>query len=322
MSASIHLDELIGICDEISVLSKVGLPLEKSFSDRRKCSLNERLQKMSQELEKGTSLSDLIRRDPDFPPFYATVIEAGLASGNLSGILNTVVVSARQIREIRLFIYRAILYPLILFTLLWFVFIGVFLFLVPLYFSFSESIDIHYFPVQLVEWLKGNPYFNVLLIFGPPVLMGMVYLYWGRCMKRNNIFSSSRSLFRFVPLLGTVIKELQKVVFTRNLSLLIEASVPLDQAISLASQSCCVNEKDYFRLIQWVKGTDGPHLSRGLQIVAENAQLRANLAQNRCETFLPALTTILVALVLGFAYILVIICPYIQILYQLGNPFI
>ncbi len=324
MSMKIHLDELIGICDEMSALIKAGLPLNTELLSHSQHDTGDHLRQIIQETENGSSLSDAIGRNAVFPPFYSVVIEAGLASGNLPGVLNIVSKQATLLRDVRLFLLQTTLYPMFLFTTLWTIFVGLLVILYPKYLDFFDKFtekNTSMIFVEKVEKYLNHDYHALLLLVIPIAILWLVYFIWCHISRQSDLLGSKGHVLCYygIPWLGTAILEMQKSVFASNLALLLESAVPLDRATELAEGSSGYDKKRYIRLLQWVRNVKGPHLFLGLRFISDDAQIRAKQAIIRCETFLPAFITFFIAVNLVAAYCLIILWPYLQLFYYLSK---
>lgn len=314
---------MIGICDEISALSRAGLPLEKSLSTHSCQNSGDRLVKLAQELETGSTLSEAMREDAGFPPFCAAVVDAGLESGNLSGILDTIALIARQLRDARLFVLQALLYPIILFTALWCGLIALCFFMAPVYPPFFDAIGVKSPIASVLVWVGANSLWIIPIIVVPPILMWTLYGLWYRYSNRFSLLNQTGIFrpIRFIPWFRKAMREMRQVVFARNLAILVDASVPLDRALELVKATSGNFEREQERLIHWAHGMKEEQLVNGLRLVADNAQLKATLKLTRCQMFLPGLAMLLVAVVLCAVYLFVVGWPILQIIYQLTSPF-
>ena len=238
-----HLDRLIGLSEEISALVRTGLPLEESLllkSQAERGKIAEHLRQLAERLGTGQSLADAVRNDPVFPPVFAAVVESGIKSGNLSAALDSLTDCIRSLRDTRLFLLRATLYPLVLFTTLWFVFMFIVAFIVPQYISFFESYDKHFILSDAVRYLTSHEAAMWGFALGLPVLVWGGYFFWMIRSARSDVIQSvsNSALFHWIPWIGRAAVEMQKTAFARILAMLVRSSVPLDQAILLAAKSC------------------------------------------------------------------------------------
>jgi general secretion pathway protein F len=344
-----HLDRLLGLAEEISALVRTGLPLEEALllkSQAERGNIAEHLRGLAEKLGTGQSLADAVRSDPIFPPVFAAVVEAGIRSGNLSAALDSLTDCIRSLRDTRLFLLRSTLYPLVLFTTLWFVFVFLVVHVAPQYVMMFEAYNKHLVLSDAIRWLASHGYAAWGLALGLPALAWMLYFFWAARSARSDVVQTAgnSTLFRWIPWIGRAAIEMQKAAFARILATLVRSSVPLDQAILLAAKS---SNEGYWAhdnlealrsriidgkantypksavspLIEWSLGIpDEKMLLEGVDHYAMMSRTRAGLLLTKCEMFLPATLTLIVAILVGACYVLTVFGPYIQILYFLTNP--
>ncbi|MDR1957753.1 MAG: type II secretion system F family protein [Planctomycetaceae bacterium] len=242
LSSGGQLDRLIALCDEISALVRSGVPIEeallfKSAGERKQIAAH--LKQLAEQVGTGKPLAEAVRNDPLFPPVYAAVIEAGIESGNLAGALDSVAECAQTIRGTRFFLIRAMLYPLCLFTALWFIFCGMILFTGPRMASMFESYQATTLLFGVMKWCGGNLQGPLVVTFAVPVILWGLFCIWiGRSAHGTLIQAAGRfTLLGWVPWGGKAVVQLQKMTFARILTMLIRASLPLDRAILLAARA-------------------------------------------------------------------------------------
>jgi len=344
-----QLDQVIGLSEEISALVRTGLPLEESLllkSQAERGRIGDHLRQLAERLGTGQSLADAVRNDPVFPPVFAAVVEAGIKSGNLAGSLDSLTECIRSLRDARLFLLRSTLYPLVLFTTLWFVFAFLVLFLAPQFIRFFESYEKDLALFEVVRYLTTHDVAAWGLLFGVPILIWGFYFFWTIHSARSDAIQSigNSSLFCWLPWIGRAAVELQKMAFARILALLVRSSVPLDQAILLAAKSC--NEQYWSHdnldalqrrivggkanaypksavspLIEWSLGIPQEQmLLEGIDHYAMMTRTRAGLLLAKCEMFLPPALTLILAVSIGVCYVLTVFYPYIEILHFLVEP--
>jgi len=342
------LDQVIGLGEEISALVRAGLPLEESLllkSRAERGNIARHLENLAERLGTGQSLADAVRCDPVFPPVFAAVVESGIKSGNLAAALDSLTDSIRSLRDTRLFLLRATLYPLVLFTTLWFVFAFLVVFVTPQFVAFFESYE-RAFPLAFAIPFLTSPEGAWSFALGVPALVWIVYIFWTIRSARSDIIQSvgNSTLFRYLPWIGRAAIEMQKTTFARILAVLVRSSVPLDQAILLAAKSCSERywshdnlealqrriasgkanafpKSPVSPLIEWSLGIPNePMLLEGVDLYAAMARTRAGLLLSKCELFLPATLTFFIAVLTGACYALTVFYPYIHILYFLNEP--
>ena len=344
-----NLDQLIGLCEEISALVKTGLPLEESLllkSQAERGKIEGHLRQLAERLGTGQSLADAVRDDPLFPPVFASVVESGIKTGNLSGTLDSLTECIRTLRDTRLFLLRSTLYPLVLLTTLWFLLSFLVIFIAPRFAEFFTAYDQSLALFEVVHYLTANEGAAWTFTFSIPLLAWFFYIAWAFRSARSDVIQSigNSPLFRWLPWVGRAAVELQKTAFARIFALLVRASIPMDQAILLAAKSC--NERYWSRdslealqrrivdgkantypksavspLIEWSLGiADEQMLLEGVDHYAAMARARGNLLLAKCEMFLPATLMFILAVAIGSCYFLTVFYPYLHILRFLAEP--
>ena len=346
--SSAKLDQLIGLCDEIAALVRAGLPIETSLADMSRdeqTKTAKHLAQLAEQLGTGQSLAEAIRNDPVFPPVYTAVVEAGIQSGNLAGALDSIAQSARMLRDCRTFLVQTALYPMVLFTTMWFIFIGLFLFVGPRFVEVFEAYQITTPLLVPMQWATTNTTNALGVMMLVPIALWAIFLLWCSRSSRGNLIQSSgrAGFFNWVPWLGRAATQMQVATFAQIFSMLVKSSVPLDQAILLAAKATsdrywsrenleqlrqritAGRENPYPRspispLIIWALGiSEQSVLLEGLEQYAKMARVRADLLVARCELILPGVVTFAFAALIGTCYCLTVIWPYTHILEVLSH---
>lgn len=343
------LDQLIGLCDEISGLVKAGIPLEEALlhkGAKHTDQFGKKIRELAEEVGTGKPLAEFLQKESFFPPVYSAVIEAGIESGNLAGALDTIAENARQIRDARGFLFRTLLYPLVLFTTLWVVFICVFLFIGPRLAAFFEAYQVTNFVFETMKWCSTNMGLTLVIAVVIPILLWGCYLLWMWRSSRGTLIQSAGSgcLFSRIPWIGKATLHLQKTTFAKLYGMLIDASVPLDRAVFLAAQATDKQFQDkslqeklrekltsdpkdvaavlprsaISPLIKWSFGIpDKVLLTEGLRQYADISQVRATSLIERAELFIPGIVTFCMATLVALCYLLTIVWPYGLAIYLL-----
>lgn len=344
-----EIDRLVAMCDEISALVKNDLPLESSLLSRsrtRDSRIGEHLRELAEQVGMGKSLAEAVENDPAFPPVYAAVIKSGIESGRLSDALDTISETVRQIRDTRLFLMRTSLYPLTLFTVLWSILSVLFFFLGPRLADFFTDLRKPFFLYDFVHWCQSHVDVFLAVAVSVPLLLWLGFFLWCRVTSKGRMLQSAGHLFLLggVPWVGRSLVLMQKNVFARILAMLVNASVPLDEAIPLAAQAC--NDRYWSKesrealrsrivekkaaaypkspispLIGWaVAIPDKDLLVEGLQRYAELARTRVELLTARIEAFLPGFVVLCFAILIAACYFATVVWPYISIMNLLTQP--
>jgi type II secretory pathway component PulF len=110
-------DDFIAFNEQIAQLAAAGLPLEQGLrliaADIHGRRLKSTLQSLATELESGTPLPQAFDKyRGNFPPLYGSLVQAGVRSGDLSGVLLGLGRHLELIQRLRSVLWRTISYPL------------------------------------------------------------------------------------------------------------------------------------------------------------------------------------------------------------------
>jgi type IV pilus assembly protein PilC len=116
---------------QLAHLTAAGLPLEQGLrliaQDLRRGKVAATVRQIAAELERGESLGEAFQKHAShFPPAYGRLVEAGVRSNNLSGMLLSLGQHLQTVAQLRAALWRALAYPVAVFIALCFVvaFIG------------------------------------------------------------------------------------------------------------------------------------------------------------------------------------------------------
>ncbi|MDR0610898.1 MAG: type II secretion system F family protein [Planctomycetaceae bacterium] len=341
----IQHDQLIGLCDEIAALVRLDLPLEEALRHRSHdlpARLGNRVRELADRLESGQSLSEALQKEPDFPPVYAAVVEAGLESGNLAGTLEQIAKNMRILRDSHNFLHGAMLYPMFVFTVLWFIFCIVSYQCLNVFISFYDSFSIELSYLNFLKLILNT--LDQYYIFGlaiVPVLLWGVYGILCYRSKRSTLLTLSTSPLFFQ--LRNANRHLTQAAFAQIAALLIRSGVPLPRTLLLSFQTVGIsvseseleqqlhaiknknlntNEFQYplSYLVNWTLGIpDQTILLSGLEQYAELHTFQAKNNLERLEFWLPVLLLFLLGGAVLAVYFLSIVFPYGYLLYQLST---
>jgi type IV pilus assembly protein PilC len=124
-------DDFITFNQQLAHLTAAGLPMEQGLrliaQDLRRGRVAATVRQIADDLEKGESLGDAFQKHASrFPPAYGRLIDAGVRSNNLSGMLLSLGQHLQTVARLRSALWRALSYPVMVFLALCFVvaFIG------------------------------------------------------------------------------------------------------------------------------------------------------------------------------------------------------
>jgi type II secretory pathway component PulF len=229
---------------QLAHLTTAGLPVEQSLQliahDMQSPRLKQAVQQIVAELESGKTLPQaLAAHSRQFPPMYSTLVDAGVRSGNLPGILLNLGRHMELVNRLRATLWRAMAYPIMVLlglnAVIWF--LGLFVLpkfrqifldfrtdlpgITKLLLNFSDLLQ-QAWPILLVALAA--------LIIGLPIL-------W-RMLRHNNLNQRILETIVFpLPLIGTTLRRNALARWCDALNVAIEAGLDLPTAIKLAGDA-------------------------------------------------------------------------------------
>ena len=228
------------LTSQLHVLVSCGTPLVEALgalarqtTDR---GLRTAIADVQKRVEEGISLSAAMECHPQyFTPIYRSLIAAGEASGNLAGMLERLAGTVRKQVRVRNALLGAMIYPILLTVVATGVLTLMFIVVIPRFGELFKSLDVPLPPttqalVTLSEALFAYWYLAVLAIVAPAVGIPIwLATRTGRRMLENLILA--------LPQVGGMVRSFTTARIIRLLGVLLEADVPILEAIDLTRRS-------------------------------------------------------------------------------------
>ena len=220
---------------QLATMMKAGVPLLQAFDIVARGSTNPRLTKLLTEIrtdvETGTSLSVAFRKHPmQFNALYCNLVEAGEQGGILEQLLERLAIYEEKTLALRNKIKSALVYPIAVMVVAFVVLTVIMLFVIPafkqVFRSFGADLPA---PTLAVMWLSEQFVAYWWLIFG--VLGGGGYFFMQSWRRSEKMQIALDRLFLRIPVFGELIRKAVLARWTRTLSTMFGAGVPLVEAL-------------------------------------------------------------------------------------------
>jgi type IV pilus assembly protein PilC len=233
--SSIKQKDIAVFTRQLATMMKAGVPLLQAFDIVARGSANPRLTKLltdiRSDVETGTSLSVAFRKHPmQFNALYCNLVEAGEQGGILEQLLERLALYEEKTMQLKQKIKSALIYPAAVLVVAFIVLTIILLFVIPafkdVFSSFGADLPA---PTLAVMWLSDQFISYWYIIFG--VLIGGSYFFiqsWRRSEKMQ--MAMDRLLLR-APIFGDLIRKGVLARWTRTLSTMFGAGVPLVEAL-------------------------------------------------------------------------------------------
>jgi type IV pilus assembly protein PilC len=239
---------------QLSTLQDAGLPLLRSLQileeQQKPGKLKAVLQDVCEDVEGGTSLSESMAKHPSaFNKLYTKMVAAGEIGGVLDIILQRLADFMEKSQRLKRKVLGALVYPIVVIV----VAVGIVMFImITIIPKFSEIFKefgvtmpaLTKFLVTSANWMAGkwlttNP--SAPSIPGFVWLLGLPILFvilWKVVRAAGPGRAATDTVLMWIPLFGGLIRKTTIARFTRTLGTLINAGVPILEAITITGETC------------------------------------------------------------------------------------
>ena len=220
---------------QLATMMKAGVPLLQAFDivgrGNNNPSVTKLLNDIRSDVETGTSLSAAFRKFPlYFNSLYCNLVEAGEAAGILESLLDRLATYMEKTENIKSKIKSALMYPISVVIVAFVVVTVIMIFVIPAFKEVFSSFGAD-LPAPTLIVMGISDYFVQFwwLIFG--VLGGGIYFFM-QAWKRNERVQQfmDRTTLK-MPVFGVLIEKSCVARWTRTLSTMFAAGVPLVEAL-------------------------------------------------------------------------------------------
>jgi type IV pilus assembly protein PilC len=227
-------------CRQMAGLINAGLPLMRTLTilieqtDDKK--LQPALVQVQADVEAGSSFSAALSKHPQtFPPLMLSIVKVGEAGGFLGSALTSIADNYQREAELHNKVRAAVTYPAIVLVI---AIIGVLVmvtFVVPIFENMFESLGGTLpVPTQILVAISKNMWW----ILPSLVLLTMIAVIWWRANRHTEQYRRVVDPIKLkMPIFGKLSTKIAVARFSRNLSMMLNAGVPIIQALAIVGQA-------------------------------------------------------------------------------------
>jgi general secretion pathway protein F len=231
--------DLLAFTQELSTLIKAGLPLDRTLSIMVEITGNEKLKKVVQEVLKdvrgGRSFSDALAQHPRvFDRLYVNMVKAGEAGGVLDIVLERLVDFQQRSQQLKSTVLNAMIYPIILISVMAIVIIVMLMFVIPRFSMIFETMG-KTIPLPTQILLSSSQFIQNFwwLILAVVIIISVIFQRY-RNTEQGRLNWDTFKLK--LPLLSDLILKIEVARFSRTLGTLINSGVPLLGALTIVKE--------------------------------------------------------------------------------------
>ena len=233
-------DDFLSFNQQLGHLTTAGLPIEHGLrliaQDMRTGGLRTTVQQVATELESGTPLDQAFEKHRDkFPPLYARLIAAGVATSNLPGMLLSLGRHMEMVYRLRAMLWRVFAYPVMVLIALGMVLLFLTMGIIPqfekIFRDFGTKLP------ALTQFLLSTTKWMPVLILLIAVLFVLIAILWQIAKATGHDRVVVDLLILPMPLVGPVIKRNMIARWCDAVRLGVEAGLDLPRAIEMAGEA-------------------------------------------------------------------------------------
>lgn len=261
------------ILESLSTMLSSGIPISEALSsideDTNSKKTKQVVRTINEEISSGKSLSESFGRFPEsFDPVFLSIVKSGEASGKLDSVLQSASKNLKKNIETKGNIKSALLYPVIIISVLFLVAFLVFGYSLPkvakVFFDLHLKLPAYStFVLKMALWFGDN---KITLVI---ISVFIVFLFYF-LLKIKKIKSFLFRIIFSLPIISNIVRLKDFSSFTQTTGLLLNAGVPIINAFEI-SKNVVVSEKlrnDLTRVITEL--TEGSTLSKSMKTASKS----------------------------------------------------
>ncbi|MBW4499277.1 MAG: type II secretion system F family protein [Scytonema hyalinum WJT4-NPBG1] len=217
----------------VAIVRSLGVLSEQCSNPK----LKQALLGISADVQSGINLSEAMRKYPDcFDNLYVSMVEAGEVGGVLDEVLNRLAKLLEDVARLQNQIKSALAYPLVVGFLAVAIFIGMTVFLIPIFTNIFKELGTTLPPLtQFMLWLSEIlRSWRLLLVIGIVIAAGIAYRqYYKTPAGRKTI----DRLYLKMPLFGELIQKSSVARFSRTFGSLTRSGVPILTCLEIVRET-------------------------------------------------------------------------------------
>lgn len=236
----VDVNSLAIMCRQLATMVAAGVALLRALTILSDQTENKRLARLLEEVvvdvERGSALSDALAKHPeDFPPLLTNMVRAGEVGGFLDGALESLAVNYEKESKLRASIRAALAYPIVVLVLCVVAVILMLVFIVPIFQDLFAGVGSDLpLPTQILVVLSQNmiwilPLVTVVVIGGS--------IWWRRVRNTEAARKVVDRVVLKLPVFGRLLTKIAVARFSRNLSNMLKAGVPILTALGVVAET-------------------------------------------------------------------------------------
>jgi type II secretory pathway component PulF len=233
----ITLADIEFLTSELSVLLDAGLKVDQGIellrSSSKKPMLTDMLDKISKQMRSGKQLSEALVAFPKyFDPLYVNLVSIGEATGRLADVFKELSKDLGFKRELQQKVMQALTYPTVILFVCVISVLFIFNYVVPNMASlFEGQSDLPIYTLILLNSAAWLQKYQLVVAATFLILVGALLVF----RKHPLMEKMKQKLNTTIPVVKTAVVLVERIRFNSGLAMMLNAGVPVDRALQLAS---------------------------------------------------------------------------------------
>jgi len=225
---------------QMAGLINAGLPIMRTLSilidQTDDKNLQPALVQVQADIESGSSFSTALSRHPQtFPPLMLSIVKVGESGGFLGAALGSIAENYQREAELQNKIRAAITYPIIVLIIAIAGVVAMVTFIVPVFENmFSGLGSALPLPTQILVNISHNMWWGIPAL---AIVIIAVVIWWRANKNTEQVRRAIDPIKLKMPIFGKLTTKIAVSRFSRNLSMMLNAGVPIIQALSIVAQA-------------------------------------------------------------------------------------
>lgn len=244
------LREKIYVCRNLGLLIDAGIPLGDAFDlliqNSTHSTVKRVLQDVASSLREGETISSSLAKYPEyFGEVFLVMIKTGETSGSLSNSFNYLTKEFKQEEDLKQKVLSSLLYPIVIIALMIGLGIIMVTFVLPRLGRALLQLKLD-LPITTRILLQTSLFLekNFLLFTSFAIILSFMIFFFIRSQRGKRVFYA---LALKLPLFKKIILEYNLARFTRILSTLLAAGVPVTESLEISSKSLSLGRNEDFQ---------------------------------------------------------------------------
>ncbi|MCD4704696.1 type II secretion system F family protein [bacterium] len=230
--------DLVIFSRQLSVMVSATVPIIQALRGISKQTENETLkeiiEKIADDVDGGTRLSNALRRHDIFDNFFVNMVASGESSGRLDEVLNYLADEVEKNYGLQAKIKGAMIYPIFIIVGLIAVGVAMMIFVIPNLTGMLQASG-QELPLSTKMLINTSDIFRsyyIFLILGILILWGLIFIF----IKKTDVGRQAVNFIKLkFPVFGKLWQNIYLVRFSGTLSSLLSAGVPLSESFRITA---------------------------------------------------------------------------------------